>query len=129
MSWESWRVNGSWHRVDEPSHGTHGFYWHGKGVRREDLPWLRRGQHGLVVPLAAYTGQQSEPVPPPPRLEPGCACHERWVVQCCYAREEGNSVKKVRAFFVRAAHNPNSSLTHTHPHTGCEDGTNGVAGR
>ena len=50
-----WWGNGKLHRVDGPAY-AHGFYWHGKAVKREDLPWLRRGHYGMIVPLAACTG-------------------------------------------------------------------------
>jgi len=49
---EDWQVNGKSHRADGPAHTGHGFYWHDKAVKSEDLPWLRRG-YGL---LAAFTG-------------------------------------------------------------------------
>jgi len=49
---EWYRVNGKSHRVDGPAFDRHVFWWQGRYVREEDLPWLRRG-HGL---LTAFTG-------------------------------------------------------------------------
>jgi len=50
-----WYVNGRLHRVDGPAYEGHGFYWHCKRVKREDLPWLRRGRSFLLA-LAGFTG-------------------------------------------------------------------------
>jgi len=62
---EWYRVNGKSHRVDGPAYDRGEFWWHGVEVRQEDLPWLRRGRSlSLLVPLAAYTRQQFEPVSP-----------------------------------------------------------------
>jgi len=55
LRWERWRVNGVQHRVDGPALDGRSFFWHGKLVQREDLPWLRRGRSFLVA-LAGFTG-------------------------------------------------------------------------
>jgi len=52
LTWKHWCVNGKLHRADGPAHTGHGFYWHDKAVKSEDLPWLRRRQ-GLLTALAA----------------------------------------------------------------------------
>jgi len=52
---ERWHVNGKLHHVDGPALDGLGFYWQDREVRREDLPWLRRGQ-GVLVPFAALSG-------------------------------------------------------------------------
>jgi len=57
MCCEWWRVNDTWHRVDGPAYDRCAFYWHNTVVRREDLPWLRRGQ-GLLVAMAAFSATQ-----------------------------------------------------------------------
>jgi len=55
LTWERWRVDGVWHRVDGQAHGRREFWWHNKGVEGKDLPWLRRGRSFLVT-LAGFTG-------------------------------------------------------------------------
>jgi len=40
---EEWHVNGNLHRADGPAYEGRSFYSHNRGVRQEDLPWLRRG--------------------------------------------------------------------------------------
>jgi len=60
VPWEWWRVNGKLHRVDGPALDGSRSFWYDVEVRQEDLPWLRRGRRGLLVPLAAraITAQQ-----------------------------------------------------------------------
>jgi len=64
MTWVSWSVNGQLDRVDGPAVGPHGYWsgfnWQGRVVRKEALPWLRRGR----VCLAALT---ASPVPSAPQ--------------------------------------------------------------
>jgi len=52
LVWQTWRVNDRWHRVDGPALNGREFYWFGREVVREDLPWLRRGR-GWLTAVAA----------------------------------------------------------------------------
>jgi len=53
VHWERWCVDGNLHRVDGLAFYGRWFYWHGKEVREEDLPWLRRGRTCLIA-LACF---------------------------------------------------------------------------
>jgi len=57
LAWETWRVNGERHRVDGPAYAGHGFSWHCKDVKGEDLPWLRRGRTFLTLLTAPPCGK------------------------------------------------------------------------
>jgi len=55
LALEWWFANGRRHYVDGPAYYGRGFLWHGRSVEADDVPWLRRGRHGLIVPLALFT--------------------------------------------------------------------------